>query len=154
MKNRIFKSASFNNRKKQLKVVYASGKSVVLHYSSLGIHSNIEEVWIDRETRGQSLGIRLADGKVDYMPYDQPLALVEDPEFIIQNQIEILTAKIKEAIMRKKISKRYLAHQLHTSDNQIQRLLDPTIINKNIGQLHYMAALLGLSLEISLRKAA
>lgn len=148
MKNTTFKSVAFNNRKRQLLVTYHSGKKVTLHYSGLGIRSQIEEAWVDKETRGRSVGIKFVNGKIDFMPYDQPLALVKDPEFILQNQIEKLIAYIKEVLQKKKISKRYLAEQLSTSDNQIQRLLNPKILNKNLSQLYQISALLGLELEL------
>jgi hypothetical protein len=48
---------------------------------------------------------------------------------------------------------RYLATQLGTSDNQIQRLLDPSILNKNLEQLYRIALLLGLELEWRVRAA-
>lgn len=153
MKNRKFQSASFNNRKKQLEVLYTSGKRVSVHYGRLGIWSNIQEVWIDKETQGRSLGIQYEDGKVDYMPYDQPLAIAEDPEFLLQTQIESLISQIKEVIQASKISKRYLAEQLSTSDNQIQRLLNPKILNKNLSQLYHMASLLGVEVEIRSKAA-
>lgn len=153
MKNIKFKKAEFNNRKKHLVVTYTSGKKISLHYSHLDIRSPIRKVWVDKETRGQSLGLQFENGKTDFLPYDQPLALVKDPEFLLQNQIEMLTARIKEVIHSKKISKRYLAEQLHTSDNQIQRLLNPKILNKNLSQLYQMGALLGLELEISMKAA-
>ena len=153
MKDKKFKKVSFNNRKKQLKVVYTSGKKIFLHYSNLGIRSNIDQVWIDPETKGQSIGIEYSNGKIDFMPYDQPLAIVKDPEFILQTQMENLIAEIKEAIKTSKISKRYLAEQLHTSDNQIQRLLDPKILNKNLSQLYQIGSLLGLELEMRLKAA-
>ncbi len=148
-----FSKVVFNNRKKQFSFTYAAGKKAMVHYSQLGIGSNVKESWIDRETNGQSVGVRFEDGTVDFIPYDQPLALVKDPDFLLQNQIEILTARIKEAIRERKISKRYLAEQLATSDNQIQRLLNPKILNKNLSQLYQIAALLGLELQISLKAA-
>jgi hypothetical protein len=40
-----------------------------------------------------------------------------------------------------------LATQLGTSDNQIQRLLDPSVLNKNLEQLYRISLLLGLELE-------
>ncbi|MCK6556598.1 MAG: hypothetical protein L6Q80_11990 [Dehalococcoidia bacterium] len=49
---------------------------------------------------------------------------------------------------------RYLATQLGTSDNQIQRLLDPSILNKNLEQLYRIVLLLGLELEWRIKKAA
>jgi hypothetical protein len=140
--------ASFNNRKQQLTVGYTSGKKLSVHYSHLGIRAPITRVWIDSETKGCSLGIELENGRVDYMPYDQPLSIARDPEFLLQTHIELLIAHIKEQLQEKKISKRYLAEQLHTSDNQIQRLLNPAILNKNLFQLYRIAALAGLELEL------
>lgn len=153
MKNKKLRSAEANNRKKQLSVTYTSGKTLSIHYSSLGITENVKRVWVDPETRGQSVGIEYESGKVDYMPYDQPLAVVKDPEFLLQNQIQNLIAQIKETIQTKKISKRYLAEQLHTSDNQIQRLLNPAILNKNLEQLYRVASLLGMELELSAKNS-
>ena len=153
MKDRKFKSVSFNNRKKQMTVTYTSGKKATLHFRPLGIQSNVLEAWIDKETRGQSIGIRYDDGRVDYLPYDQPLALIKDPEFLLQTHIENLISRIKEAIQASRISKRYLAEQLKTSDNQIQRLLNPKILNKNLSQLYHLASLLGLEVEIRSKAA-
>ena len=93
------------------------------------------------------------DGEVDYMPYDQPLAIAKDPEFMLQNHIEHVIAQINEELVNKKISKKYLARQLGTSDNQIQRLLNPNILNKNLTQLYKLAAMLGLQFELHLSAA-
>lgn len=154
MKPSTLKSAKYSNKKKQIQLTYASGKKVSLHYGSIGIKQNIKEVWIDKETRGKALGIRLGDGSLEYMPYDQPLAVSGDPDFALRNHIERVTAKIKEEIEKNKISKKYLAQQLRTSDNQVQRLLNPDILNKNLAQLYKMASLLGLKFEITLKAAA
>ena len=88
------------------------------------------------------------------MPYDQPLALARDPEFQLRTHIERLLVHIHRALAEKRISKRYLAEQLGTSDNQIQRLLDPAILNKNLEPLYAVALLLGLELEWRVRPAA
>lgn len=127
---------------------------MTLHYSQIGLNQPLIEAWIDKETKGKSVGLRQRDGIVDYMPYDQPLALVFDPDFMLQNHVEVLIAEIKKAIRKQGISKRYLAGQLGTSDNQVQRLLNPGILNKNLSQLYHMAALLGLDMELHLKKAA
>jgi hypothetical protein len=153
MKPERIKSATFNNRKKALTVNYASGKSVDIHYRQVGITKNLANAWVDKETRGLSLRLIYEDQSEDYMPFDQPLALAKDPEYLLQDHIERLVAHIKEAIREKKISKRYLAEQLHTSDNQIQRLLNPAILNKNLEQLYKIAAVLGLEFEWSVKKA-
>ena len=153
MKNKKFKKVSFNNHKKQLTVTYISGKQISVHYSHLGVKANILEAWVDQETRGQSIGMRFADGTTDFMPYDQPLALGKDSDYLLQTHIELIIARIKEAIRVKKISKKYLAEQLHTSLNQIQRLLNPELVNKNLSQLYHIASLLGLEVEIGLKAA-
>ena len=149
-----FKTITFNNRKKQFQCVYTSGKQVTLHFGQLGIRKNIVRAWIDKETGKCSVGFELSDGSVDFMPYDQPLALTRDPDFLLQTHIEIMTTRINEEIKRRGVSKRYLAEKLATSDNQVQRLLNPKILNKNLEQLYRIAALLGLEFEWQLKKVA
>ncbi len=154
MRTSTFKSSEFSNKKKQIDVSYTSGKQVSLHYGHLGIKQNIRKVWIDKKTRGKSIGILLDDGTIDYMPYDQPLAIIKDPEYMLQNHIEHIIAKIKEVLEKKIISKKYLALQLATSDNQIQRLLNPNLLNKNLTQLYKVASLIKLEFEICLKSTA
>ena len=154
MKTSTFKSAKFSNKKKQIDVSYTSGKQVSIHYGHLGIKQNIKKLWIDKETRGKSIGIMLDNGTIDYMLYDQPLAIIKDPEYMLQSHIEHIIAQIKEVLEKKRISKKYLAQQLATSDNQIQRLLNPNILNKNLIQLYKVASLLKLEFEIYLKSAA
>ena len=109
---------------------------------------------MDKETRGQSIGFEFEDNTTDYMPYDQPLYVIKDPQFLLQQQIEFITAKINKEIIKQKISKRYLANMMKTSDNQIQRLLNPDILNKNLEQLFKIASILNLEFSINLKKAA
>lgn len=153
MSERI-KKVSFNNKNKQIDLVYVSGKKITLHYGQIKIAQNIERIWVDKETRALSVGIELKDGTIEYMPYDQPLDLAKDPEYLLKNHIEIITAKIKSELNRQRISKRFLAHHLKTSDNQIQRLLNPKIANKNLIQLYLIASLLGLEFNIQLKKVS
>lgn len=154
MKSDIFKKVSFNNRKKQIIFDYRNGKRAVVHYGQLGIKTAIARAWIDSETRSRSVGLEFSNGEQDFVPYDQPLALIKDPQFLLQTHVETLTAKITLELTRKGISKRYLAEKLRTSDNQIQRLLNPKILNKNLEQLYEVAALLDLQFEFSLKRAA
>ena len=154
MKTVKIKKAEFNNRKKVLTVHYMNGKTVDVHYAQLGIKKNLETAWVDQDTKGHSLGLRFEDGNEDYMPYDQPLAIARDPEYLLQTHIERLTAIIKATIKERKISKRFLAEQLRTSDNQVQRLLNPDILNKNLEQLYKIATLVGLELEWHIKEAA
>jgi len=154
LKDKKFKSVFFNNRKKQVTVEYVTGKKVTIHLGQLGIKKNIRRAWIDSETAKQSIGFEFSDRTFDFMPYDQPLALIGDPDFLLQTHIELITARIKGEIKEQRISKRYVAERLGTSDNQVQRLLNPKILNKNLEQLYRVAALLNLRFEIRLKDAA
>lgn len=153
MKSLKFSSVRFSNKKKEIAIKYASGKLVVVHYGHLGIDQGIREIWIDKETRGKSLVIEFADGTIDYLPCDQPLYIVKDPEYMLQLHIENIIAQIKEELSKKTISKKYLARQLRTSDNQVQRLLNPNILNKNLVQLYKLASLIGLKFEMHVKTA-
>lgn len=88
------------------------------------------------------------------MPYGQPLAIARDPDYLVRNHLETLTAQIRRELDRRGVSLRYLAERLDTSDSQIQRLLKPTPGNKNLSQLYRIAALLDLEMEIRLNPAA
>ena len=155
MRTEKIRGARFDNRKRTLAITYTSGKSVEVHYGQLGIRKKVAQVWVDKETRGRSVGIRLLDGTEETMPYDQPLALVKDPEYLLRCQMERVVARIREVLARKRIAKRYVAAQLGTSDSQIQRLLNPDILHKNLEQLYRIATLAGLEFKWKIiRRAA
>lgn len=154
MKTERIRSVRFDNRRRTIDVEYSAGKQVSVHYGQLGLKEKIAAVWVDEETGRRSIGIRFVDGTEDFMPYDQPLALARDPEYLLQNQIERVVARIQQVLAKKHISKRFLAVQLGTSDNQIQRLLNPSILNKNLEQLCRVGLLLGLEFEWRIKKAA
>src|SRR3990167_9343433 len=98
MRDNKFKSVDFNNHKKQLFFVYTTGKKVSVHYSQLGINSNIVKAWVDHETRDRSIGLEFENGSKDYLPYDQPLELVKDADYLLQNHIELVISYIKDEI--------------------------------------------------------
>lgn len=154
MKSRKIKNIRFSNRTKEIEVEYTSKKKYSVHYGQLGIQKNILKVWIDQETKGKSVGFEFEDGTTDYMPYDQPLALNNDPDYLLQDQIEHLVLELNETIKKKGISKKYIAKKLATSENQIFRLLNPSILNKNLEQLYQIAFILNLQIEIQLKDAA
>ncbi len=153
MKSTKFKSVGFSNKAKEIKMEYTSGQKIVVHYSSFGIKKNIRSVWVDKETGGRSVGVEFLNGNVDYIPYDQPLYLVKDPEYLLQNHIENVVAHINEVILQKRISRKFLARQLEISNNQIQRLLNPRILNKNLRQLYKLGAFLNLEFKLELEAA-
>ena len=153
MKGSKFQSVQFSNKTKEISIAYTSGRSITIHYGSLGINKNIKDIKIDRQTGQKSLIVEYLDGSLDFLPHDQPLYIVRDPEYMLQSHIEDIIAQIKETICRKKISKKFLARQLKTSDNQIQRLLDPKNLNKNLIQLYKLAYLVDLEFEIHIKAA-
>ena len=63
---------------------------------------------------------------------------------MLQNHIENITAQIKTKISQKKISISHLAKQLNTSNHQMQTLLNPNRLNKNLKQLYKLAHLFEL----------
>lgn len=148
MKSRKFKSVNFSNKKKEIYLIYNSGKEITLHYSDLGFSDLIDEAWIDKDTGRAAIGFKLSNGDEEFMPYDQPLSLKQDSEYQLQTQIEQLVFRINQTLTERKISKKYIARQLETSDNQIQRLLDPNILNKNLTQLYRLGALIDLDMKL------
>jgi len=154
VKTEKIEAVEFNNRARQLSVQYRSGKAVHIHFGQIGIAKTVSRMWVDHETNGRAIGIEFADGSIDFIPYDQPLAVAKDPEYLLQHQMEVLTALIRRKLEQKKVSLRFLARELGTSDNQIQRLLNPNILNKNLTQLSKIAVLLGLEVEVRLKGAA
>lgn len=154
MKSERVRDVGFDNRRHVLAVHYTSGKDIEVHYGQLGIRRKVVAAWVDDETRGRAVGLRLDDGSELHMPYDQPLAVGRDPEYLLRSHLERVIARIRQVLAEKRISKRYLAVQLGTSDNQIQRLLDPNILNKNLGQLYRLADVLGIELEMRVSEAA
>lgn len=154
MKSLKIKSAAFNNRRKILTVTYQDGRAFDVHYAQLGILKNIESVWVDKETRGMSLGLKFIDGSEDFMPYDQPLMLNNDASYVLHAQVEKLVAQVKQTLVDKKMSKRFIAEKLGTSDNQVQRLFKPDVLDKRFNQLQKLLTLLGLRWEWELKKMA
>lgn len=145
-----FKTVDFSNRKREIYLTYSSRKEVTVHFGTLGIKKKIASAHIDKETGGRSVVLEFTDGAIDYLPYDQPLHIVKDPDYLLQEHVELVVAQITNTMHKKRISKKYLARQLKTSDNQIQRLLDPSIPNKNLSQLYRLASLVGLEAKLHL----
>lgn len=154
MKSKKIKNVTFSNKTKEIEIEYTSKKKYSVHYGQLGIRKNILKAWVDHETGNQSVGFEFEDGSLDYMPYDQPLALNKDPDYLLQDQIEHLVLELNESIKKKGISKKFIAKKLKTSENQIFRLLNPSILNKNLEQLYQIAFILNKQIEIELKDAA
>ena len=123
-------------------------KNVWLTYKELGICKNIKNIQIDKETGQKSLIIEFVDGSKEFLPYDQPLYLAQDSDYMLHSTIENVVVCLKEELLHKKISKKKLAQKLHISEQQIQKLLNPHVLNKNLKQLYQLADFLKLKIQI------
>jgi hypothetical protein len=96
----------------------------------------------------------LENGKRDYVPYDQPLHIVQNPEYVKEQALFEVTKAINEFIRKEKTPKRELARRLGTSMSQLSRLLDPTNYKKELSRLIEIAAMLNYEFIWEFKKAA
>lgn len=148
MKSFRFKGVQFCNRSKALTCAYTCGKVCRIKYSTLGLKENIAMAWCDAETRSKTICLKLNSGRVEYLPYDQPLHIVGDPDYKAQMQLEHTLADINIFLKKKKISPRMLAHKTGLSLLQVQKALDPKQAIKNIPHLYNVASSVGLDLTL------
>ncbi len=152
MKHMKFKSVRFNNRKKVFNLTYTSGLEVECPYSALAIDKKVIEAGPDPEVGYHSFYLKLENGEIDYVPFDQPLHIVKNPDYLRSEAISKMTHEVKDMYEEKNISKREIARRMNTSVTQINRLLDINNFDKNLSRLIQMAAVLGYEFELSLKK--
>src|SRR5215831_5025776 len=63
----------------------------------------------------------------------------------------VLAWQLARAMERKKITKKAMAHELHTSRSQLDRLLDPNNVSVSLDTMARAAQVLGKSLVIRIR---
>jgi DNA-binding Xre family transcriptional regulator len=151
MKHKKFKKVEFDNKKRVFH--YTSGLKLECPYSSLKIKDKVVDAGPDPEVRGHSFFFTLENGKIDYVPYDQPLHIVQNPDYVREQTLYEMTKQLKEFVLKAKISKRELARRLHTSMSQLNRLLDTTNYNKDLSRLIEIAAILNYEFFWSFKKA-
>ena len=147
-------SVAFNNRKREVEVTYEGGQVVCLHYSQLKIYQHLQNAGVDPESGGMAFFVEKRNGRKDFIPYDIPLILSGDPDYLLQAEIEELLAEIRQRMKQHHLSKKFLARALETSDMQIERLLSLDNLNKNFIQLNRIAHVLGVTLSMHLKKVA
>jgi DNA-binding Xre family transcriptional regulator len=108
----------------------------------------------DHEVGHHSFYFILHNGKKDFVPFDQPLHIVQHPEYVKQQTLYEVTKQLNEFIERGKVSKRELARRLGTSMSQLSRLLDTTNYKKEFSRLIELAAILNYEFKWSFKKAA
>src|SRR5271165_655760 len=126
MKHKKIKEVTFDNKKRLFHLEYTSGLKVETPYSALGIHEKVTDAAPDSEAGEHSFYFVLESGKKNYVPYDQPLHIVQNPDYVKQETLYKMTKAINEFIRKEKVPKRELARRLNTSMSQLARLLDTT----------------------------
>lgn len=154
MKHKKFNKVAYDNKKKLFRLVYTSGLKLECPYSALGIRNRVVEAAPDAEVGYHSFYFILNDGKKGFVPFDQPLYIVQNPEYAKERALYEVTKKINEFIAVEKIPKRELARRLQTSLSQLARLLDTTNYKKELSRLIEIAAILDYEFKWKFKKAA
>lgn len=154
MNHTKFKKVEFNNKKKVFRLTYNSGLTVECPYIAFGIKEKVIDAGPDKEVGNHSFYFVLESGKQDYVPFDQPLYISNNPDYMRQELMFELTMKIQNMIENAGISKRELARSLKTSVTQINRLLDQTNYNKDLSRLIQIASLLNYDFDWEFKKVA
>jgi len=154
MKHRKFKNVEIDNRKRIFRLEYTSGLKLDCPYFSLGIRGKVVTAAPDPETGAHSFFFTLDDGRTDYVPFDQPLHIARNPEYIKEQTLHAMTKQLNEFIRREKVAKRVLARRLNTSPSQLERLLDPANYQKEMSRLVEIGAILNYTFRWQFEKAA
>lgn len=153
MKHKKFKKVVFDNKKRVFHLEYASGLKIDCPYFSLGIEERIINAGPDPEVGGHSFYFTTERGRTEYVPFDQPLHIVQNPEYVKEQTLYQMTKRINEFIDREGVSKRELARRLHTSMSQLSRLLDTTNYSKDLSRLIEIATILDYEFKWEFKKA-
>jgi|SRR5579884_2821965 len=153
MKHKRFRKVSFDNKKRVFHLEYTSGLKLDCPYSSLGIKDRIVDAGPDKEVGRHSFYFTTEDGTTDYVPFDQPLHIMQNPEYVKEQTLYQMTKRINEFIRREGVSKRELARRLNTSLSQLSRLLDTTNYTKELSRLIEIAAILDYEFKWEFKKA-
>lgn len=154
MKHRRFSKVAFDNKKRVFHLKYTSGLEVECPYSALDIRDKVMQAAPDTEVGRHSFYFVLDNGKKKFVPFDQPLHIVQNPEYVRQRALYEVTKRLNEFIERENVSKRELARRLGTSLSQLLRLLDTTNYKKEFSRLIELAAILNYEFKWQFKKAA
>lgn len=154
MKHKKFKTVVHDNKKRMFHLEYTSGLKIECPYSALGIKKLVVDAAPDKESGCHSFYFDLENGGREFVPFDQPLHIVQNPEYVRQQTLYEVTKQLNEFIKKSKVSKRELARRLGTSLSQLSRLLDTTNYKKELSRLIELAAMLNYEFVWEFKKAA
>lgn len=154
MKHKKFRDVEFDNKKRVFRLEYSSGLKVECPYYGLKIRGKVIEAAPDLEDGGHSFYFILENGKQRYVPFDQPLHIVQNPSYVKEHTLYQVTKQLNEFIRVEGVSKREIARRLNTSLSQLARLLDTTNYKKELSRLIEIAAMLNYEFKWEFKKAA
>jgi len=154
MKHKKFKIVVPDNKKRVFHLEYSSGLKIECPYSALDIRGKIIDAAPDPEVGRHSFYFIDDSGKKEFVPFDQPLHIVQHPEYVKQCTLYEVTKQLNVFIKQAKVSKRELARRLGTSLSQLSRLLDTTNYKKELVRLIELAAILNYEFKWAFKKAA
>lgn len=154
MKHEKFKTVEHDNKKKVFHLEYTSGLKIECPYSALSIKKAVVEAAPDKESGCHSFCFVLENGKEEFVPFDQPLHIVQNPEYVKEQTLYEVTKQLNEFLKKSNVSKRELARRLGTSLSQLARLLDTKNNKKELSRLIELAAMLNYEFVWEFKKAA
>ena len=157
MKSFKIKSASYNNRKKVLEIVF-DGRKLSLPYSRLPLvpdrDNPITALKVDNELGRRALTYGLNDGRSSSVHVEAFLDFCKDPEYVKEVELYELTVRAIDAVESSGMSKREISRRMATSMSQLSRILDPTNYTKTFDQLIKLYTVLGYEVTIRVAKVA
>src|SRR3990167_5301689 len=105
MKHKKFKKVELDNKKKVFHLCYTSGLQIECPYSALGIRVKVTEAAPDNEAGGHSFYFILENGKKEFVPFDQPLHIDQNPEYVKEHTLYEVTKQLHEFVKKSKVSK-------------------------------------------------
>lgn len=144
--------------RKRAFIVRCGRRNFLFPYSQLDLRPSSRDpltaVFRDAELGYLGFTYRLKSGREDTVLLDQVLEYNRDPEYLRQALLYQLTVSAKKLIQARAIPKRELARRLATSPAQVYRLLDQTDYQKTLDQMVRLLRVLGVEVEIKLKRAA
>ena len=144
-----------NNRKKAFEVDSRKGTLPFL-YSRCEpeptSQDRVVDLFVDPELGREGFTYVLESGAEGSVLMDWVLEYNEDPSYLADLKLHLLTAEARAAFDKSSLSAREVARRLATSPAQLYRLLDTTNYTKSIRQLLALMHVLGLDVEVEVRE--
>jgi hypothetical protein len=140
-----------NNRRRAFEVSTAR-RTFVFPYAKCDPQPTSEdpvaEVYPDPEIGKEGFTYELVSGAEGTVHMDHVLEYNQDPEYLKNQALYLLTLAARERVESSDISTREIIRRLGTSASQFYRLLDQTNHSKSIGQLLALLEILDCDVEI------